>query len=82
MKVVRVVLLSVLIFSSLPAQDKKEELVVAKQTPAVLIQESKDNTKLKLALLAAVVTLATVKYSGHLGIAIAFDKLVMFLWNK
>lgn len=82
MKAAKSICLSIFIFSSLSASHQKQEVIIPKPLQAVQIQESKDNTKIKLALLAAVVTIATIKYSENLGLAIAFDKLVMFLWNK
>jgi len=80
MKTVSTIVLFSLLFSQPIAAQKLIEASKIDHQKELQIQ--KDNTKIKLALLAAVVTIAAYKYSDKLGVAIAFDKLIMFLWNK
>lgn len=52
------------------------------KTDIVTAQKNRDMMNLKLAALAAIVTIATVKISGKVDFALTYDKLIMYLWNK
>lgn len=72
-----VLLLSLLFLPHYPIYSACKEKI-----DAVTLQKNRDHMNLKLAALAAIVTIATVKISGKIDLAVAYDKLIMYLWNK
>lgn len=62
---------------SLTAQQKP-----TKEETELKIEQEKGDTKLKLALIAALVTMWIVYNNGKGDDAITFNKFIMFLWQK
>lgn len=66
-----------LLVPNLSAQPKP-----TKEETELKIEQEKSDTKLKLALLAALVTMWIVYHNGRGDEALSFDKFIMFLWQK
>jgi hypothetical protein len=79
---INAVLLTLLLVPNLSAQTNKVELKQQQQSMELRKQEEKDSVRLKLALIAAAVTLIVFYKTGGTKDAIEFDKLIMYLWPK